>query len=298
MNPPKRKLWNLKGMAFYPCSINNNQASIWVDTSVVHEIPLEEYPFFQAVRVYLRYPNPVGLSTDTETKELFEIEDFLVPLWEESLNGIFVGRVTTNGYREFYFYAEREELDNTLRDAVIERFECYDFSGQDGSLDPNWDTYFDCIYPNDLGYQYVVLQRTIQDLSDQSSTQKPSAISFFFYFDDEQSCDAAQRELMSLPDFVIVKDAAALLGHFRLTVVCERAPELSEVYRTFEVLSAAGDVARSGYSHCEVERDGFHYDHVSSDVRLRVAADVESGLRPRTDLSRFKIRFGEPIDLP
>ena len=102
---------------------------------------------------------------------------------------------------------------------------------------------------------------------------------------------------MSLPDYVITKDAAAPLGQFRLTAVCERNPELSEVYRTYEVLSASGDLARSGYSHCEVERDGFHYDHVSNDVRLRVAADVESGLRPRTDLNRFQIRIGDPIDL-
>lgn len=292
MTLPERKLWNLKGMAFYPCCINDNRASIWVNTSVAHEVEFEEYPFFHPVRAYLRYPSEIGLSTEAEAEELFEIEKFLVPLWEESLNAIFVGRVTTNGYREFYFYAKGHELDHNVRRIVIERFEDYDFSGQDGILDPDWDTYFECIYPNDAGYQYIVLQRTFQDLSDQSLMPRPSQISHFFYFDDEQSCDAAQRELRSLREYVIKKDVAATLGHFRLTAVCERNPELSEVYRTYEDLSATGDIARSGYSHCEVEREGFHYEHVSNSVRLRVAIDVESGLRPQTDLARFQIRIG------
>jgi hypothetical protein len=103
--------------------------------------------------------------------------------------------------------------------------------------------------------------------------------------------------LKSLRDFVITKDAIAPLGSFRIAAVCERIPELSEVYRTYEILSAASEIARSNYSHCEVERVGFHYNHVSNDVRLRVAADVESGLRPRTDLTRFQISIGESIDL-
>lgn len=134
MTPPERKLWNLKGMAFYPCCINDNLASIWVNTSVAHEVEFEEYPFFHPVRAYLRYPSEIGLSTEAEAEELFEIEKFLVPLWEESLNAIFVGRVTTNGYREFYFYAKGHELDHNVRRIVIERFEDYDFSGQDGIL--------------------------------------------------------------------------------------------------------------------------------------------------------------------
>ena len=292
MIPAERKLWNLNGMAFYPCCINDHLASIWLNTSVAHDVVSEEYPFFHAMRVYLRYPSKAGLSIDAEEDELYEIEEFLVPLLEESLNAIFVGRVTTNGYREFYFYAKGQELDHTVRDIILDRCEYYDFSGQDGILEPNWDTYFDCIYPNDAGYQYIVLQRTFQELSDQSSANEPSQIAYFFYFDDEQSCDAAYQELRSLREFVIKKDAAAALGHFRLTAVCERNPELSEVYRTYEELNTAGDIARSGYSHFEVEREGFLYDHVSNDVRLRVAADVESGLRPHTDLSRFQIRIG------
>ena len=50
--------------------------------------------------------------------------------------------------------------------------------------------------------------------------------------------------------------------------------------------------ARNGFTHCELDCDGMNYQDVTDDARLRVAADVDAGLRPSTDLSRFGIHLG------
>lgn len=279
----------MRGTAFYPCSIDGHRASIWLDTSVPHEVEPSQYPYFHTIFVYFNAPTDNGMPTDSEAERLHDIEDYLVSVVTEKLNAVSVGRNTTCGYRAFFFYAKTEAISDGIRDSILERFPDYEFSSGDGMLDPEWNEYFDCIYPNDLGYHYICIQRSMQDVRESRET---ATVDYYFYFDDKNTCESARSSLALIEGFETQMAAAAPLGQFRLIGRATLPLDHYAIYQTFAEIAISNDAARNGFTHCELDCDGMNYHDVTDDARLRVAADVDAGLRPNADLARFRIQLG------
>ena len=290
MNIQERPLWDLWDLAFYPCEIAGHTASVWLDLSLPHHTDRARYPFFHTLRVQLHHPDERGLSTRAEFETLAEIEERTVPLYEQAIEGVAVGRITTQGRRDFYFYGKHDSVTDTLREAVTDRFPDYEFSGGEGQHDSNWQSYFEGIYPNDLAYQFIVLQRTFADLPERNDA---IAVRYCFYFEEEPIRARTMEQLQSFDGVTLREDASDSSGPFRLVAdyACDR--DLLTVYQQLERLACRTEEARQALSHVEFPAEVIPQAHVSNDVRMQIASEVISGLRPASDLKAFGLEIGE-----
>ena len=89
---------------FYFARVNGEVASLFVDLGIRESVPDPCRTHLIWCWVYLNQPRPDGLSSSDEAPLLVTVEEGLV----DSLKGraTFVGRITTAGRREFYFYGE------------------------------------------------------------------------------------------------------------------------------------------------------------------------------------------------
>ncbi len=99
-------------------------------------------------------PDDRGYSTDEEFDALCKYEDDIC----EALVGVdnihYVGRITTQGIRRFWFYTSSEvQLDLILDGVVSKNAEyLYQFGTK---LDQDWLQYLDLLYPGPHGMEQI-----------------------------------------------------------------------------------------------------------------------------------------------
>src|SRR5262245_35159471 len=89
---------------FYFANVNDVIASLFVDLGIRDSVPDSDRPWLLWTWVYFRQPRDDGLSSSEEAPVLNEIEDALTKKVQETTEAELVGRITTAGRREFYFY--------------------------------------------------------------------------------------------------------------------------------------------------------------------------------------------------
>jgi regulator of RNase E activity RraB len=121
----------------------------------------------------MNFPKDDGLSSREEFQLLGSIEDVLTESMLARLKAEFVGRITTDGRREFYFYAPGSEGLDLVVKKVNDQFSDYkfDFGSQ---ADSKWKQYFEVLYPSDEDWQRMkdreliaVLEKNGDDLTTQ-----------------------------------------------------------------------------------------------------------------------------------
>lgn len=179
---------------FYPCLVDSKPASIFLDLGVAQEAPDKRYPVMAYVRLYMRDPREDGLSSSAEFETLTAIEDVLVRKLISEEAATFVGRNTSDGCRDFYFYS-RSEIGWTARvEEAMAAFGDYEFDSG-ARPDSGWRTYFDFLFPRDRDLQSIQNRRVCEALrrnGDSLSTARE--IDHWAYFDTE---DARERFIES-----------------------------------------------------------------------------------------------------
>ncbi|MFM8188295.1 MAG: DUF695 domain-containing protein [Pirellula sp.] len=94
---------------FYFANVNDKLASLFLDVGIRDRVPDPSRPWLLWVWVTFQSPRDDGLSDAGESKALADIEDAITETITSSLDGVFVGRITTDGRREFYSYATELE---------------------------------------------------------------------------------------------------------------------------------------------------------------------------------------------
>jgi uncharacterized protein (TIGR01619 family) len=149
---------------FYPSRVDGEPASIYVDLSHIDEAPRENAPDMVWLRLTMRAPREDGLSSQHEYEVLCDIEDTLVTAVEQAdALAYFVGRNTSGGCRDFYFYSDKGHLvESTLGQAMVS-FSDYEYE-TGHRPDPEWSAYVDFLYPTDRDMQLIKNQHVIQVL--------------------------------------------------------------------------------------------------------------------------------------
>lgn len=165
----------------YVTYVDEKPAVILVDISVSKIAPIVRLPNLSWVWVYLQNPDDDGFPTDEEDVRLNEIEDSLNDSID--LTGTkYVGRVTSDGRREFYFYAEnsqsfRESVSAAMQSVTGYRFEI------DETDDEEWRHYCDVLYPSSEDLQQIRNQHEITRLQEAGdSLTKPRPVDHFVNF--------------------------------------------------------------------------------------------------------------------
>ena len=137
---------------FYQANINDTIASIYLDLNAEEEVSPRHVRLFWFF-INLKVEREDGLSHDDEIERLFEFEDNLINA-VCSENQQFVGRVTTAGMRQFYFYGSADVHYDELCEAFLRNNNSYvyQYSGKD---DPQRTLYKSVLYPGPLGLEQI-----------------------------------------------------------------------------------------------------------------------------------------------
>ncbi len=182
----------------YMCKVNNSVASVFVDLGVKSIAPDKNKPELLWVWVSMNSVREDGLPKDDEFEAQNIIEDILEPEITKNLNAIYVGRVTTSGRREFYFFGPSDKnFETTVKTSML-KFpkNKYQFGSKS---DPNWTQYFDLLYPAPQQYQSIQNMKVVEQLKKAGDKlEKARNVSHWVYFEDDKTRENFIREITKL----------------------------------------------------------------------------------------------------
>ena len=169
----------------YRCTVDDAPASIYLDLGIAGKAPQSKRPHLLRISFRLLTPNAEGLSDSGEAETLFEIEDVLFAAISKRLRARYVGRITTQGRRDhFYYGANAAGFDEAVRE-IQSQFTGYEFTPTEQS-DPDWETYFELLSPSDLDLQTIHTRRQVESLIRQGEdVSQPRDIDHWLYFPSE-----------------------------------------------------------------------------------------------------------------
>ena len=172
---------------FYFATVNENVASLFVDLGIRELAPDPSNPWLLWVWLQFQNPREDGLSSAEESETLDAIEDSLIESVENALGGSLVGRITTEGRREFYFYSPTDEgLDKAVAKAMMP-FADYEFECGTHN-DPEWEHYLGMLYPSPHDWQCMKNRHVLQELRENGdSLELERPVLHWAYFPNEES---------------------------------------------------------------------------------------------------------------
>jgi hypothetical protein len=138
----------------YLCKVNDELASIYVDLGFASTAPLPETPKLVWLWIRLNHPREDGLSSDEEFDALCNFEDGLEGTVNNHKPSYYVGRITTQGRREFYFYTTHAMEFQKVADNWMELHSEYSFQ-HGAKTDELWNHYFKTLLPGASGLEQI-----------------------------------------------------------------------------------------------------------------------------------------------
>lgn len=168
---------------FYFSHFGEKPASLFVDLDIIDDAPLEDLPNMVYLRVVLQQPREDGFCSQEEYDKLAQIEDHLEQTLVEENVVMYVGRVTCDGYRDFFFYTSLDADAWQARvSASMNTFPDYKIE-QKWREDPEWDAYFEFLYPDELDMQTIQNRRVCINLQEHGDNiDLPREIDHFAVF--------------------------------------------------------------------------------------------------------------------
>lgn len=149
--------WN-----FYSLLVDDEPASIFVDLGIAKDAPLAQFPNLAYLRVRMQRPRPDGLSSQDEYETLVTLEDSLSESIEHSSQSVYVGRNTSSGNRDFYFYTNDSAIETVLRNTMA-KWPGYEFE-TGARPDTEWSVYWHFLYPSAEDFQRISNRGVIEQL--------------------------------------------------------------------------------------------------------------------------------------
>lgn len=148
---------------FYPLLVDSEPASIYLDLGIARSAPIKGLADMAYIRIIMREPRPDGLSSQTEFDDLVQVEDSLSEHFDKRHETVYVGRNTSSGNRDFYFYTSNPAEFEALACEAMSKHPNYHYE-VGGRPDPEWDVYFGFLYPSPDDLQRMSNRRVIESL--------------------------------------------------------------------------------------------------------------------------------------
>ncbi|MCU0917170.1 MAG: DUF695 domain-containing protein [Planctomycetes bacterium] len=167
---------------FYFTKVNGALASLLVDLGIRAQAPDHQRPWLLWAWVYFRQPRDDGLSSAEEAPRLCEIEDALTEWVRETTAAALVGRITTAGRREFYFYGPRPNGFDEAVASALKHFPEYSFD-LGTKEDPAWLQYLDVLYPSPRSHWQIENRHLVEELEKEGDPlTAPRPVNHWAYF--------------------------------------------------------------------------------------------------------------------
>lgn len=191
---------------FYLCRIEDKPASIRLNLALRNVAPLEDFPFQASFFVKMQNPDENGMSSNEEYPILCDIEDAIHET-TEAMGVINVGVIKSDGALEICMFAQNvDNLEDTCRSVLAEKFPEYlsKFSIQE---DPEWDFYFNFLFPDQYYFQQMMNRRVVYQLEQQGDQlETPREIDHWLYFASEEECNKYVKEVENQGYKIVSKD--------------------------------------------------------------------------------------------
>ena len=167
---------------FYPCTVEGEPASIFLDLGLESRAPLPRVATLYRIRIHIRDVGEHGMGTAAEAEVLFPIEDKIID-WAKESGLVYVGRVRTRGHWELAFYGAEGASDALTAVAVSL---CRP-AGRSVQLvatpDAAWGYYREFLLPDVERRQWIQDRRLVETLQENGdSLQVPRRVDHWIYF--------------------------------------------------------------------------------------------------------------------
>lgn len=233
---------------FYTCDIDDAPASIFLNMGLEESCPVASHPICATFQFDILNPTEDGFNTSEEAAKLFEIEDAIVPVVTKDGTWIFVGRTTTQGARELFFYGPSLDIWEDICEPIMDQFEEYGFSCSEQE-DPQWELYQEFLLPQEWDRELMKNRKVCQQLQSQGDLlTKPRAIDH--WIDIPEDSKLKFQEFAQENGFTIVDSESSI----HLTKV--ESPDLYEISETTFTLSQQAKELGGSYDGwgCSVEK--------------------------------------------
>lgn len=179
-HPSHKEDWD-----FYFTNVDHKLSSIAVDLGLASIAPIKDQKNVCWVSIKMLAPREDGLSSNSESEILGDIEDQLAERMKAKHSATHVGRLTSAGNRDIYFYVSDPTLvDKTISDVMV-FYPKYSFD-YGIKEDEKWSGYFDFLYPLPQQMQSIQNRRVIDNLEkggDKLTKKRP--VDHWIYFKTE-----------------------------------------------------------------------------------------------------------------
>lgn len=178
---------------FYFSNVDNNLSSISTDLNLNSIAPIKDQENVAYVSIKMLNPKENGLSDNDEAEKLWKIEDDIIEnLKNKKLNYTFVGRLTSNGLRDLYFYTDNENFEKAVVD-IMRNYPDYKFAfGLDE--DKTWNGYFNFLYPNPTQLQIIQNRRVVEQLEKEGDNLiKEREVFHWIYFNNQRDLEEFEK---------------------------------------------------------------------------------------------------------
>ena len=168
----------------YFSELEGYAASILVDMEVTEEIEVEKFSTVMMVRLTCKNPDINGFPLFEEAEILDELETQLNGQLEKYAI-ITPGRITSNGVREYVYYAQHN-IVNLLIDHCEQFIESkgYAFEVIELQEEEPWEFYFNVLYPNQYEQQHIGNLFVVDQLEEHGDhAEVPREITHLLYFE-------------------------------------------------------------------------------------------------------------------
>lgn len=181
--------WNV-----YFTEVEGRPATIMVDLGLAPGGPQADRPFLFRLKLQVLKPTPDGFPSNEENATLHALEDKLESIVCKALDAVYVGRITCDGSRDFFYYHNAEARIPALMSELAALLKRRGFEA-DGGREDGWEGYFDFLYPSAIEYQVMMNESVLNNLmehGDDLQTARP--INHFVYFLTPAARDAFVRD--------------------------------------------------------------------------------------------------------
>ena len=197
---------------FYFSNVDDKLGSIAVDLGLAAIAPIQDQNNVCWVSIKMLIPRTDGLSSSEESGVLGDIEDQLAERMTAKHSATHVGRLTSDGNRDIYFYlGDTLLVDKTISDVMI-NYPKYSFE-YDSKEDKEWSGYFDFLYPAPQQIQSIQNRRVIDNLEkngDKLTKERP--VDHWIFFKTEQDKKQFWQKIKEEGFQIVTDDHDASLG--------------------------------------------------------------------------------------
>ncbi len=234
---------------FYFGRVDGHPSSTFLNLSLAPRAPVQGFTDCVYVSVKMKEPKPNGLSSQPEFEALAALEDALSALIAAQ-GGIFAGRVTHNGMRDFFAWFR----DGTAAKSALLAFQQAhaEYPMEIGArTDPEWEVYRGYLYPAPSQFQQMQNRAVLLALKGQGDPLTARRPIQHYAFFPEPAAAEAFMEAAAAEGFHRGEITQAG-GETRLHFWREDAPQGIDLVTDMIVSALTGAVGRYDGWECEV----------------------------------------------